>query len=100
MALIEKLYAAIQAILPQRLLSRLVHALMRIRLAPVKNAQIAIVGGLAGVDWSESKHQSAADFETFAGPPPRRIDGKCNSDRAERSTAAPRERRPADTPTK
>jgi phosphatidylserine decarboxylase len=65
MALLEKIYAGIQAILPQHLLSRLVHALMRIRLTPVKNAQIAIVGGLAGVDWSESKHQSASDFETF-----------------------------------
>ncbi len=65
MALLDKLYGALQALLPQRLLSRLVHALMRIRLEPVKNAQIAIVGGLAGVDWGESKHQSAADFETF-----------------------------------
>jgi phosphatidylserine decarboxylase len=65
MALLDKTYAGIQAILPQHLLSRLVHALMRIRFTPIKNAQIAIVGGLAGVDWSESKHQSASDFETF-----------------------------------
>ena len=65
MALFVKIYAGIQAILPQHLLSRLVHALMRIRFTPVKNAQIAIVGGMAGVDWSESKHQSASDFETF-----------------------------------
>jgi phosphatidylserine decarboxylase len=65
MVLLDKLYAGIQSILPQRLLSRLVHALMRIRAAPVKNVQIAIVGGLAGVDWSESKHKSASNFETF-----------------------------------
>ena len=65
MDLIEKLYAGLQYLLPHHLLSRLVHAFMRIRLAPVKNAQIAIVGGLAGVDWSESKHQNYADFETF-----------------------------------
>jgi phosphatidylserine decarboxylase len=61
----EALFAGIQYVLPQRLLSRLVHALMRIRLAPVKNLQIAVVGGLAGVDWSESKHQDAADFASF-----------------------------------
>jgi phosphatidylserine decarboxylase len=38
---------------------------MRVRLGPVKNTQIGIFGVLAGVDWSESKHQSASDFETF-----------------------------------
>lgn len=65
MGLLEKLYAGIQYLLPHHLLSALVHAFMRIRLAPVKNTQIAIIGGLAGVDWSESKHQSYADFETF-----------------------------------
>lgn len=65
MSLLEKLYAAIQYLLPHHLLSRLVYAFMRIRLAPVKNIQIAIVGGLAGVDWSESKNQDYADFATF-----------------------------------
>lgn len=65
MSLLEKLFAGIQFALPHHLLSRLVHAFMRIRLKPLKNAQIAIVGGLAGVDWSESKHQDYADFETF-----------------------------------
>ncbi|MDX1381173.1 MAG: archaetidylserine decarboxylase [Xanthomonadales bacterium] len=65
MDLFEKLYAGLQYPLPHHLLSRLVHAFMRIRLAPVKNAQIAIVGGLAGVDWSESRHQDYADFATF-----------------------------------
>jgi len=65
MDFLEKLYAGVQYLLPQHLLSRLVHAFMRIRLKPVKNVQIAVVGGLAGVDWSESKHQDYADFETF-----------------------------------
>jgi phosphatidylserine decarboxylase len=65
MTLIEKLFAGLQHLLPHRLLSRLVHALMRIRLAPVKNVQIVVVGGLAGVDWSESKLQSVSDFATF-----------------------------------
>jgi len=62
---IEKMFAGLQYLLPHRLLSRLVHAFMRIRLAPVKNLQIAIVGGLAGVDWSEARLQDAADFVTF-----------------------------------
>ena len=65
MRLIEKLFSGLQHLLPHRLLSRLVHAFMRIRLAPVKNLQIAVVGGLVGVDWTESKLQDAADFATF-----------------------------------
>ena len=65
MTLIEKLFAGLQYLLPQRLLSRLVNGFMRIRLAPVKDLQIAIVGGLAGVDWSESRLQDSADFLTF-----------------------------------
>jgi phosphatidylserine decarboxylase len=65
MRLIEKLFAGVQHLLPHRLLSRLVHAFMRIRLSPVKNAQISIIGSLAGVDWSESKIEDIADFEHF-----------------------------------
>ena len=65
MAPIEKLFAGLQYLLPQRLLSRLVNGFMRIRLAPIKDLQIAIVGGLAGVDWSESRLQDSADFLTF-----------------------------------
>jgi len=63
--LFDKLLAGIQYFLPHHLLSRLVHALMRIRAAPVKNAQIAVLGALFGVDWSESKRQSASEFATF-----------------------------------
>jgi phosphatidylserine decarboxylase len=65
MVMIDKLFTLLQHVLPHRLLSRLVHAFMRIQLAPVKNLQIAVVGGLAGVDWSESRLQDAADFATF-----------------------------------
>lgn len=65
MSLFEKLYAGLQYLLPHHFLGRLVFAFMHIRLAAVKNTQIAIVGGLAGVDWSESKYQDYADFETF-----------------------------------
>ena len=65
MGLFEKLLAGFQYLLPHHLLSSLVHAFMRIRLRPVKNAQIAIVGGLAGVDWSEAKSQDYADYDCF-----------------------------------
>ncbi|MGK2924126.1 MAG: archaetidylserine decarboxylase [Lysobacterales bacterium] len=65
MSLFEKLYAALQFLLPHHLLGRLVYAFMHMRVPAVKNTQIAIVGGLAGVDWSEAKYQDYADFETF-----------------------------------
>jgi len=65
MGLIEKLLAGIQYLLPQHLLSRLVYAFMRIRLAPVKNTQIALIGSMVGVDWSEAKIQNISEFENF-----------------------------------
>lgn len=65
MALIERLYAGIQYLLPHHLLSRLVHAFARIRLTPVKNLQILMIGGLAGVDWSEARYQELSDYEHF-----------------------------------
>ena len=49
MGLIEKLFSGIQYLLPHHLLSRLVYAFMRIRWAPFKNTQIAIIGSLVGV---------------------------------------------------
>jgi phosphatidylserine decarboxylase len=63
--LIEKLLCGIQYVLPHQLLSRLVHGFMRIRFAPIKNLQIWLVGGLAGVDWEEAKSDDAADYPTF-----------------------------------
>lgn len=65
MALFDSIYAFIQRLLPQHLLSRMVHALMRIRFAPVKNIEIALIGSLAGVNWEESKRQEIGDFATF-----------------------------------
>lgn len=65
MQLFEKLFAGIQYLLPHHLLSALVHWLMRIRFRPVKNLLIAVVGGIAGVDWSEARRQDYADYETF-----------------------------------
>jgi phosphatidylserine decarboxylase len=63
--LIEKILAGVQYLLPHHLLSWLVHGLMRIRFSWIKNTQIALIGSLAGVDWSESKLQRTSDFETF-----------------------------------
>ena len=65
MGIIEKLFSGIQYLLPQHLLSRLVYACMRIRLAPVKNTQIVLIGSMAGVDWSEVKKENISDFVTF-----------------------------------
>lgn len=65
MGIFEKLLCGIQHLLPQRLLSRLVHAFMRIRFTPIKNLQIWIVGGLVGVNWEEAESEDAADYATF-----------------------------------
>lgn len=65
MDIFEKLLCGIQYILPHRLLSRLVHGFMRIRFFPIKNLQIWIVGGLAGVNWEEAKSDNAADYSNF-----------------------------------
>ena len=65
MGLIEKLLSGIQYLLPHHLLSRLVHAFMRIRLAPVKNTQIALIGSMVGVEWAEAKIENISEFENF-----------------------------------
>ena len=61
----DRLFAALQYPLPHHFLSGLVYRLMRIRFKPVKNLLITIVGGLAGVDWSEAARQDLADYEHF-----------------------------------
>ncbi|MBT8048680.1 MAG: phosphatidylserine decarboxylase [Xanthomonadales bacterium] len=61
----EKLFSGIQYLLPHHLLSRLVHAFMRIRLAPVKNTQIALIGSMVGVEWAEARIESISEFEHF-----------------------------------
>jgi phosphatidylserine decarboxylase len=65
MGLIEKLLSGIQYLLPHHLLSRLVYAFMRIRLAPVKNTQIALIGSMVGVEWEEAKIENISEFENF-----------------------------------
>ena len=65
MGLIEKLLSGIQYLLPHHLLSRLAHAFMRIRLSPVKNTQIALIGSMVGVEWNEAKLENISDFEHF-----------------------------------
>jgi phosphatidylserine decarboxylase len=65
MELMEKLFSGIQYILPHHLLSRLVYAFMRIRLAPLKNTQIALISSVVDADWSESKLKDVSDFEHF-----------------------------------
>ncbi len=65
MKILGSLLAAVQYVLPHHFLSRCVYHLMRVRWAPVKNTLIVVIGGIAGVDWSESKNQDLADFESF-----------------------------------
>jgi phosphatidylserine decarboxylase len=65
MGLIEKLFSGFQYLLPHHLLSRLVYAFMRIRLAPVKNVQIALIGSMVGVEWNEAKLENISDYENF-----------------------------------
>jgi phosphatidylserine decarboxylase len=61
----DKLFAAIQYPLPHHVLSGLVFRLMRVRFKPIKNLLITVVGGLAGVDWSEADRQELAEYEHF-----------------------------------
>lgn len=65
MGLLEHILAGIQYLLPHHLLSGLVHWFMRIRVKLVKNAQIALISELTGVDWSESKLKTVSDFKNF-----------------------------------
>jgi len=65
MGFIEKLLAGFQYLLPHHLLSRLVYAFMRIRLAPVRNTQIALIGSIVGVEWDEAKIENISEFEHF-----------------------------------
>jgi phosphatidylserine decarboxylase len=63
--LFDKLLSGLQHLLPHHLLSRLVYAFMRIRLSPVKNTQITLIGSLVGVEWNEAKIENISDFEHF-----------------------------------
>ena len=65
MGLIESLLCGLQYILPHHLLSRVVYGFMRIRWAPFRVPQIYLFGWLTGVDWSESRRQSAREFRHY-----------------------------------
>lgn len=65
MKIIGWLLALIQYVLPHHLLSRCVYYFTRVQWAPVKNVLIVIIGGIAGVDWSESKRQNLYEFDSF-----------------------------------
>mgnify|MGYP001817793009 CR=1 FL=1 len=63
--MIEKLCAGTQYLLTHLLLSSLVHAVIRIRLGPVKAAQISLIGGAVGVDWGEARSAEISDYDCF-----------------------------------
>ena len=65
MRILDLILCGIQYVLPHHLLSRLIHALMRIRIKPVKNLQIWILGWLTGVTWSEARFPRAVDYPDF-----------------------------------
>ena len=65
MKAIDLIFCVIQYLLPHHLLSRLVHAFMRIRIVPIKNMQIWLVGWLTGVNWEEARFPRAADYPDF-----------------------------------
>jgi phosphatidylserine decarboxylase len=65
MAVFDFIFSSIQYLLPQHLLSRIVHYLMRIRIKFIKNLQIWIIGWLAGVAWEEAESPRANDYPDF-----------------------------------
>ena len=65
MKAIDSLLSGIQYLLPHHLLSKLVHRFMRIRIEPVKNLQIWIIGFMTGVNWEEAKNPRAVDHADF-----------------------------------
>ena len=65
MKLLGGLLALIQYALPHHFLSRCIFYLTRVRWAPVKNMLILVIGGIAGVDWSESRQKNLSDFQSF-----------------------------------
>jgi phosphatidylserine decarboxylase len=64
-AFLEKPLALLQYLLPQHLLTRLVHWLMRVRVGWVKNALIKTIGHLAGINYAEAASPNPEDYESF-----------------------------------
>ena len=61
----ERLFAGIQHILPQHLLSRIIYAFMRVEVKWIKNLQIRVMNRLAGIDASEARSPDKADYPCF-----------------------------------
>lgn len=64
-AVLEKSYALLQGILPQHLLTRLVHWFMRRQARWLKNLQINLISTLAGIDRSEAASQDLGSYPDF-----------------------------------
>jgi phosphatidylserine decarboxylase len=64
-AWIERPMAAVQNLLPQHFLSRLVYALMRVETRWIKNLLIRSISRLAGVNWSEALSGRLEDYRHF-----------------------------------
>jgi phosphatidylserine decarboxylase len=64
-SVIERIFAGIQYILPQHMLSRIVYALMRCETVWVKNLLIRQISRMAGIDYSEALSPDPADYPSF-----------------------------------
>jgi phosphatidylserine decarboxylase len=64
-ALLERLAAGLQHLLPQRALSAIVYRLMRSEARWLKNLLIRVIGRLAGVDWHEAASPDPEDYASF-----------------------------------
>lgn len=65
MRIFGRLLAFIQYVIPHHLFARCAYFVTRVRSAPVKNVLIVTIGGIVGVDWSESKRKDLSEFESF-----------------------------------
>jgi phosphatidylserine decarboxylase len=63
--MMTRLFAAIQPWLPQRLLSAVVHRVMRWRWVPWKNTVIRVMSKLYSIDVAEAASSNPADYEHF-----------------------------------
>jgi len=64
-SVIERIFAGIQYILPQHMLSRIVYALMRCETIWVKNLLIRLISRMAGIDYTEALSPDPADYPSF-----------------------------------
>ena len=64
-AILEKTLCTVQGLLPQHLLTRLVHWLMRVETAWVKNTLIRTIGTLAGINFEEAADPDPRNYKHF-----------------------------------